>query len=265
MEDNNELVDIILNSIESSNTDIDFIKKTFNHNPDLLYYRDQYDDTWLHITSEYTIFYHKKDDEILEILKCFIGQSYGSIDINFKNRNDKTAIYRLVKNGRYECVNFLIKNGADIHDVHPYNSTLIACSYICHPYIKYQMVKLLLEHDVDPNEQNSEGYTLLHLLFLGTNYSHDTIKLLLNYNAKIDILNIHNETCMKIIYDSIIIYTFANETMSEFIKDTCDIIYCHIINKLKKVLAKEKIKKFLLKKIVLCPKSKYIQRLVKSF
>jgi hypothetical protein len=266
---NNILANKIWDAIEANNKEsTSIIKDILKNNPDLLYYRDPIENTWLHIISEYTTW--NDDRATLNVLKCFIGQSYGSIDINFKNRKEKTAIYRLIRDGKRESVEFLIKNGADIHDIHPKHTALTTAYRV--RYYEYLMTKLLLENGADPNQQDHEGQTLLHVIFmtmsLYRNYS-DMIKILLNHGAKLSIVDNSGKSCIYYYHDYLkFIDIYSNNRIiptDNTYKNIYNIMYRHIIEKIKKLLARDRIKKFLLKRVVLCPKSKYIQRLANNF
>jgi ankyrin repeat protein len=259
----NDDIERIIISIR--NSDVHTIERILSDNPELINHTLDNNTTWLHKIGDYISW--KNKNNLLKMLKIFIEPK--KIDINAKNYNSTAAIYYFINRGRGDCVDYLINNGADIHNIHSYYTPLMSTLNIDDGYERYKMVEMLLERGVDVNQQNSMGQTILHHIFEGPpkyqNYN-DIIELLFDYGIKISILDNNGITFMRGFHEILDFVIRGNYKRAiEFHEKTYEIISYNVMERLKKVLARDRIKKFLLKKIVLRPDSKYIQRLVNDF
>ena len=129
---------------------LDVVKrlKELNANPNL---RDENGNTLL------IDMYQQKKTDVADILLTF-----DNIDVDFENKENKTALHWASQNGMLEIVQKLIEKGADLNkqkDDEDFNDTplTLACKY------KHtDVVRELLKHNIDVALINNDGRTARH-------------------------------------------------------------------------------------------------------
>lgn len=99
-----------------------------------------------------------------------------------------TPLHLAVWHNRVEMVRLLLEKGANVDlktEYRGHTPLMFACFNIT-------ITKLLLKHGANINEQNDEGWTVLHYACLDKRY--DVIKELLNWNVDLTLKNSHNLT-----------------------------------------------------------------------
>jgi ankyrin repeat protein len=153
-------------------------------------------------------------------------------------------IYASLLFKKYKILDILLKY-VDI------NSTNIVGDSLLHMAIDfndYEMAKRLFLMGISPNIQNKSGYTPMHYLFISRCNHYSFVKLMLDHGAKISIKNNFGEIPVQYMNDA-----------------TYNYMYDHFIVKIKKIIAKVIIGKFILKKLVLRPDSRFLRRIIFEF
>jgi ankyrin repeat protein len=142
----------------------------------------------------------------------------------------------------------------------------------------YEIIKLLLDHGADPNIMDShDEYTPLMVSLHHKDINMDIVKLLIE-RSDVDVTSDGDSNALSIatlnnLKEVIVMLLDKHAYYDEyFIADhlyyddnSYNIFYDYYIQKLRHIIALQIIKKFLLKKVILKPDSKYIRRLVNSF
>jgi hypothetical protein len=186
--------------------------------------------------------------------------------------------YHVLKYDLIELFTFiehLLINGANPNEYYKHSSDPLLFNYVLHHDLKNKnskYTKLLLKYGADPNLKNKfYNNTILFKCVINTSNFIDVkpiVKTLIDYGAKLTTLNSEYEfkTFEKFnIQEGI--HTYRNhfyDNYNENIKHT-DNIFERLWKDLELATKKRRVKKFLLRYVVLNPKSKYIQRIVNEF
>ena len=130
-------------------------------------------------------------------------------NLNVKDKNCDPALLNIFygdSQGRYEIIEFLLKNGADINSVDNYgntplmNAVMARGRYIVYDSDEYKetlkIAKTLLKYGANVNLISQYGYTAL-MEASGSGH-YDAVKLLVENGAKINALNNRKETALNV-------------------------------------------------------------------
>ena len=128
-------------------------------------------------------------------------------NLNAKDKNCYTVLLNIFygdSQGRYEIIEFLLKNGADINSVDNYGNTPLMNAvmargiYIVYDSDEYKetlkIAKALLKYGANVNLKNNYGDTAL--IKASESGHYDAVKLLVENGAKINALNNRKETAL---------------------------------------------------------------------
>ena len=102
----------------------------------------------------------KYDEEVFKTIDLFLQKG---LDINEKNLKGETAL-SFVHDLFYNRVKFLLSRGADVNSV---DSKGVNClqKMFCHNINDESCIKILIDHGIDLNSRNNDGWTLMHYVF----------------------------------------------------------------------------------------------------
>lgn len=147
----------ILQNVQKGNVDV--LKEFKENNLNIHWCEIRYDkngDTILHIASRLG------HVDILEY--CLLNYHAG---IDFKNRDDKTALHEAAQFAQYESIKLLLHHKANVNALKRADWTplMLVCTKInLSNDNNYKCVELLLESGALINYQNKDGWTALHLI-----------------------------------------------------------------------------------------------------
>ena len=124
------------------------------------------------------------------------------IDVDTKDTN--TMLHYAVGNGSIEAANELIKLGADIDNTNANFKTSLHYVIENNSNKLLESVNLLLSKNANPNIQDKNGNTALHLAVINAHNSKEyskyieVINALIKYNANVNILNNKNQLALNI-------------------------------------------------------------------
>lgn len=209
--ENNEKFDILFSEIfkDIQVNNFDNIKNTLDNNPELINYQYGNEKTSL---LQQAIFLKKPDflklfiekganvnlicggiyplssatfSNCLECVKILLSNG---VNINQKNKHDKTALMYALSNGLdsgvdEEIIQLLLSNGANLEDkdTSGYTALFYAINYKC----PYKIIELLLKNGANLTQLNNKRET--PLIAASQNRRLDIIKLLFDYGAEITI------------------------------------------------------------------------------
>ncbi len=118
--------------------------------------------------------------------------NHHQVDINATDEDGATALREAVMNHRIECVEILLKSNAEVNILGPQRYTVLNTA-ACFGF--EDIMKLLLEHNADPDLPNVDGNTPLICAIINHNMS--CIELLLRGGADFTIENNRGESALK--------------------------------------------------------------------
>lgn len=122
-------------------------------------------------------------------LKALIACKF---DINLKNKHGQTLLHMATIQQASECATLLLQNGADLNSVDNNGCTPLS---IAVQYQYLDLIALFLANGANPNyRNNNKDNTLLITAVLTKNF--DSVKLLLEYNAKVDLTDKNGKSAL---------------------------------------------------------------------
>jgi len=136
-----------------------------------------------------------------ELLKNYLNETKiqklidGGVDINFKDKNDRTVLFDLAKKRRVESIKLLIKNGVNINAEDRYGKTVLTEAIDKEDGM---MIRFLLDNGASVNFINESGRTILQDVALDGNAR--VFRILLAQNADLNIKDTYGKT---VLFDAI--------------------------------------------------------------
>ena len=130
-------------------------------------------------------------EENYDIIKLLL--EHGA-DPNIMNIRFKTPLYISVKNGNFNAVKIMLEHNGDVNEIYDGGETLLYITASRYED-KNDIAELLIEHGVDINAQNINGFTALHRAIL--RYNIDLVRILLENGADPYIINSANENSLE--------------------------------------------------------------------
>ena len=196
-----------------------------------------------------TLLHYAVSDDDIELVKILLQDKY--VDVNAEDWSGETPICRAIRHRNFDIVKLLVENGADVNIVSDKLTSPLYYAVIFEDVniVKYlidngaevnnrgfyldrtalhqacnldrkDIVKLLLEHNINVNIRDDKGETALHYAVINNNT--DIIKLLIDNGTEINARNYEGQTALHIavIYKNIeAIKTLLDSGINKNIKD----------------------------------------------
>lgn len=139
----------------------------------------------------------KRGNNILDIMLIYNSFTKEKLDILLKYRpdiidkpnvNGKSSLHKMHQtNVKLEIIQTIVEAGADINHLDNNKNNCLFDIRFCTSKRYNQIIKYFVSRGIDINQQNVNGYTLLHIYIMSKKIKYDILKLLIspeNINAK---------------------------------------------------------------------------------